>query len=256
MIHDSAVISDGARIGANVTIGAFTVIGEDVTIDEGTWIGPHVIVTGRTRIGRDNRIHQFCSIGDAPQHIAYGGEPTALTIGDNNVIREYCTLNRGTVAGGGETSIGNDNFIMAYVHIAHDCAIENRTIFANGASLAGHVTVGDFAVLGGFTLVHQFCRIGTHSITGVNSVCLKDVAPYLIVAGHNATTHGVNVKGLRRRGFQTPAISELRGAYRTLFRSRLRLEEAIKEVESGGVRSAEVRELVEFLKRSKRGVIR
>lgn len=256
MIHERAVVSPGARLGANVSIGAFSVIGEDVEIQDGSWIGPHVIVTGRTRIGRNNRIHQFCSIGDAPQHIAYGGEPTALTIGDNNVIREYCTLNRGTEAGGGETVIGNDNFIMAYVHIAHDCRIGDRTIFANGASLAGHVVVGDFAVLGGFTLVHQFCRIGTHSITGVNSVCLKDVAPYLIVAGHNATTHGVNVKGLRRRGFDSASIAQLRRAYRTLFRSRRRLEEAIGEVEAGGAGTAQVAELVAFLKTSTRGVIR
>lgn len=256
MIHERAVVAPGARIGANVTVGAFSVIGEDVEIDEGSWIGPYVIVTGRTHIGRNNRIHQFCSIGDAPQHIAYRGEPTALRIGDNNVIREYCTLNRGTVTGGGETVVGNDNFIMAYVHIAHDCRIGNRTIFANGASLAGHVTVGDFAVLGGFTLVHQFCRIGTHSITGVNSVCLKDVSPYLIVAGHNSRTHGVNVKGLRRRGFDSAVIADLRRAYRMLFRSRSRLEDAITEVEAARFESPQVGELTEFLKESARGIIR
>ena len=224
MIHPSAVVESGASLADDVSVGAFSVIGGGVSVGAGTWIGPHVVITGNTRIGADNKIFQFSSIGEQPQHVGYRGEPTGVDIGDRNIIREYCTINRGTEIGGGVTRIGDDNFLMAYVHIAHDCQLGSNSIFANCASLAGHVEVGDYAVLGGFTLVHQFCRVGAHCITGIGSVCLQDVPPYVVAAGNRARPHGINVKGLRRRSFTETEILELKRAYKTVYRSGLSLK--------------------------------
>ena len=201
MIHPSAVIDPAATIGDNVSIGPFCVIGAGVEIGDGTRIGPHVVIDGPTRIGRDNRIYAFCALGGEPQDKKYAGQPTELIIGDRNVIREYCTFNRGTAEDSGITRIGNDNWIMAYVHMAHDCTVGNHTIFANAASLAGHCRVDDYAILGGFTLVHQFCQVGAHAFTAMGSVINRDVPPFVTVAGTYAEPHGINSEGLRRRGY-------------------------------------------------------
>jgi len=227
-----------------------------VVIGDGTWIGPHTVITGRTRIGAENRIYPFCSIGEAPQHLGYRGEPTELHIGNRNIIREYCTINRGTVPGGGATRVADDNFFMAYVHIAHDCQVGSRTIFANCASLAGHVTVGDFAVLGGFTLVHQHCRIGAHCITGIGAVCLQDIPPYIMAAGNRAEPHGINVKGLKRRDFSEADLRDLKRAYRIVYRSGLALADALQALAAEPWESAEVAKFAAFLQTSRRGVIR
>ncbi len=256
MIHPQAIVDPSARVGANVTIGAFSVIGPDVEVGEGTWIGPHVVINGPARIGRDNRIHQFSSLGDAPQHLGYKGEPTRLEIGDRNIVREYCTFNRGTVAGGGVTRLGNDNFIMAYCHLAHDCHVGNNTIFANCASLAGHVTVGDFAVLGGFTVAHQFCRIGAYCMTALGAITFMDIPPYVMASGNPAEPHGLNLRGLKRRGFSDDAIDALRQAYKTLYKSKLKLSEAVERLEKAGKRFPEVQHFVEFIQASERGIIR
>ena len=256
LIDSRAVIEPGASIGENVTVGPFSVISSNVVIGDNTWVGPHVVISGSTRIGRDNRIYQFSSLGEAPQHLGYRGEETVVEIGDENIIREYTTINRGTAEGGGVTRLGNKNFLMAYVHVAHDCTIGSNTIFANCASLAGHVTVDDFAILGGFTLVHQFCRIGAHSITGIGCVCLQDVPPYTVAAGNRAQPHGVNVKGLRRRGFSEGDIVALKRAYKTLYRSGLSLNRAREKMKEHGDDNPTVDELVRFLDFSKRGIIR
>ena len=256
MIHPAAIVDSGARVGANVDIGAYSIIGPDVEIGDDTEIGPHVVIKGHTRIGRENRIFQFCSLGEMPQDKKYAGEPTRLEIGDRNTIREFCTFNLGTVQGGGVTSLGDDNWIMAYVHIAHDCHVGNKTIFANGASLAGHVTVDDLVIFGGFTGVHQFCRIGAHVITAASSLVLQDVPPYLMVAGNTAQPYGIHVEGLRRRGFTSEAITELKRAYRTLYKSGLLLEEAKGKLAEQAKTQPDVQLMVDFLETSKRGIIR
>jgi UDP-N-acetylglucosamine acyltransferase len=256
MIHPTAIVDPGARIGTNVAIGPYSIIGPDVEIGDDTEIGPHVVIKGRTRIGRDNRVFQFCSLGEIPQDKKYTGEPTRLEIGDRNTIREFCTFNLGTVQGGGLTSIGDDNWLMAYVHIAHDCHVGNKTIFANGASLAGHVTVDDFVIFGGFTGIHQFCRIGAHVITAASSLVLQDVPPYLMVAGNTAQPYGIHVEGLKRRGFSSEVITELKRAYRTLYKSGLLLEEAKTKLAEQARTVPDVRPMVDFLESSKRGIIR
>jgi len=256
MIHPTAIVDPGARIGTNVAIGPYSIIGPDVEIGDDTEIGPHVVIKGRTRIGRDNRVFQFCSLGEIPQDKKYTGEPTRLEIGDRNTIREFCTFNLGTVQGGGLTSIGDDNWLMAYVHIAHDCHVGNKTIFANGASLAGHVTVDDFVIFGGFTGIHQFCRIGAHVITAASSLVLQDVPPYLMVAGNTAQPYGIHVEGLKRRGFSSEVITELKRAYRTLYKSGLLLEEAKTKLAEQARAVPDVRPMVDFLESSKRGIIR
>jgi UDP-N-acetylglucosamine acyltransferase len=256
VIHPQALVDPKARIGAGAEIGAFSIIGPDVEIGENTWIGPHVVIHGPTRIGAGNRIYQFCSLGDAPQHTGYKGEPTRLEIGDRNIIREYCTLNRGTVAGGGVTRLGNDNFLMAYCHLAHDCQVGNRTIFANCASLAGHVTVGDYAILGGFTVAHQFCRIGAHCITALGTITFKDIPPYVIASGNPAVPHGINVRGLKRRQFSEEQIQNLRRAYKVLYMSDRQLDEALAQLTDMARSGAEIAPLVEFVRASERGVIR
>jgi UDP-N-acetylglucosamine acyltransferase len=256
LVHPSAVIDAGARLAGDVKVGAYTVIGPHVEIGPGTTVGPHAVITGRTRIGAGNRIWQFVSIGDVPQDKKYGGEPTTLEIGDRNTIREFCTINCGTVQGGGITRVGNDNWIMAYVHIAHDCVIGDRTILANNTQFAGHVPVGDDAILGGFTVVHQFCRIGAHSITALGTIVLQDIPPYVTASGNPARPHGINREGLRRRGFSVDAIAELRRAYKTLYRSGLSLEEARRELAQQASACPEVRVLLEFVSIPGRGIIR
>lgn len=256
MIDERAIIEPGAEIGENVTVGPFSIISGGASIGDDTWIGPHVVISGRTRIGRRNRIYQFSSVGEAPQHLGYAGEDTVVEIGNDNTVREYTTINRGTAEGGGVTRIGDNNFLMAYVHIAHDCIIGCHTIFANCASLAGHVAVNDHAILGGFTLVHQFCRIGAHSITGIGCVCLQDVPPFMVAAGNRAQPHGINVKGLRRREFSEEDIVALKRAYKVLYRSELSLKEARERMRRDSERHPAVGELVEFLGNSERGIIR
>ncbi len=256
MIHPSAIVDPGAKIGANVEIGPFSIIGPHVEIGDNTKIGPHVVIKGHTRVGRDNHIFQFCSLGEIPQDKKYAGEPTRLEIGDRNTIREFCTFNLGTVQDQGVTRIGDDNWLMAYVHIAHDCRVGNKTIFANGASLAGHVIVDDWVIFGGFTGIHQFCRIGAHVITAASSLVLQDVPPYLMVAGNTAQPYGIHVEGLKRRGFTSEAITELKRAYRTLYKSGLLLEEAKGKLAEQARTQPDVQRLVDFLEVSKRGVIR
>lgn len=256
MIHPHALVDSSAKLGRNVHVGAFSIIGPDVEIDEGTWIGPHVVITGPTRIGRENRIYQFSSIGEAPQDLKFGGEATRLEIGDRNTIRESCTFSRGTTGGGGVTRIGNDNFFMAYVHVAHDCHVGDSTIFANNASLAGHVMVGDHAVLGGFTGIHQFCRVGAHCMTGIATISFKDIPPYVLTAGNTAEPHGLNLKGLKRRGFSADTIEALRRAYKTVYKSGLRLEEALSELAGLAGEHKEVATFVDFIRETKRGIIR
>ena len=256
MIHSSAIIEPGARLGAGVEVGPWTIIGADVEIGDNTRIGSHVVIKGPTRIGRDNKIHQFNSIGDDPQDKKFNGEETRLEIGDGNVIREYCTLNRGTVQGGGLTRIGNNNWIMAYVHVAHDCVVGDDTILANGTTLAGHAQVGDHVTLGAFTVVHQFCLIGAHAFSGMGTVILKDVPPYVTVSGNSASPHGLNSEGLRRRGFSSDAIRGLRRAYKAVYKQGLTVEQAIVELAAMESESPEVRSLREFLGVSTRGIVR
>lgn len=256
MIHPTAIVDPGAKIGANVEIGAYSLIGPNVEIGDHTVIGPHAVIKGHTRIGRDNRIFQFCSLGEVPQDKKYAGEPTRLEIGDRNTIREFCTFNLGTIQDGGVTRIGDDNWIMAYVHIAHDCQVGNKTTFANNAQLAGHVTVEDWAILGGYTGVHQFCRVGAHVMTAVGTVILQDVPPYLMAAGNTAQPYGINVEGLKRRGFSADALTALKRAYRTLYKSGLLLEEAKAKLVEEAKAQPDVQRFVDFLQVSKRGIIR
>ncbi|BBP05039.1 acyl-[acyl-carrier-protein]--UDP-N-acetylglucosamine O-acyltransferase [Sulfuriferula plumbiphila] len=256
MIHPSAIIHPGAQLGANVSIGPYAVIGEHVVIGDGTTVGAHTVINGHTLIGRDNHIFQFNSLGEIPQDKKYAGEPTRLEIGDRNTIREFCTFNLGTVQDTGVTRIGNDNWIMAYVHLAHDCQVGDNTIFANNASLAGHVTVGDHAILGGFTGVHQFCKIGAHVMTGISSVVFKDIPPYVMAAGQPAAPHGINAEGLRRRGFSPEALAGLKRAYKTLYREGLTFSEAQQRLAEQAQGIPEVRLLVDFLSQAERGIIR
>ncbi|MDA8093757.1 MAG: acyl-ACP--UDP-N-acetylglucosamine O-acyltransferase [Betaproteobacteria bacterium] len=256
MIHPTALIAPTAKLGEGVTVGPYAVIGPDVEIGRRTSIGAHAVITGHTRIGEDNKIFHFVSLGEAPQDKKYAGEDTRLEIGDRNVIREFCTFNCGTVQDAGVTRIGNDNWIMAYVHIAHDCQIGDHAIFANNASLAGHVHVGDYAVLGGFTLVHQFCRIGAYVITAIASVLFKDVPPYIMAAGNPAKPHGINAEGLKRHAFTPDAIMSIKRAFKTLYRSGLTLAEAKAALSEQQAVSPDLARLTVFLEQSERGIIR
>lgn len=256
MIHATALINPAAQLAADVSVGPYSIIGADVTIGAGTDIGPHVVINGPADIGRENRIFQFASIGDEPQDKKYAGEPTRLEIGDRNTIREFVTINRGTTQDEGVTRIGDDNWIMAYVHIAHDCQVGNQTIFANNASLAGHVSVGDYAILGGFTLIHQFCSIGAHSLSAFGSGISKDVPPYVTVGGSPARAHGLNMEGLRRRGFSDDSRKALRRAYRTLYRESLSLQDALAALREQEKTCAEITILVRFLEQQNRGIVR
>lgn len=256
MIDPSAVVDPSAKIADGVSIGPYSIIGADVEIGEGTEIGPHVVIKGPCRIGKENRIFQFSSIGEEPQDKKYNGEPTLLEIGDRNVIREYCTFNRGTVQDLGYTRMGNDNWIMAYVHIAHDCVVGNNTIFANNATLAGHVNIEDYAILGGACLIHQFCTIGVHSFVGMGSHVAKDVPPYLMISGQPAEPHGLNIEGLRRRGFDRDAIKALRQAYKIVYRSSLTVAKALEQMEELKNQFDEVARFAEFVANSERGIVR
>lgn len=257
MIDPRAVVDPSAQLAPDVTVGPYSIIGADVEIAAGTWIGPHVVIQGPTRIGRENKIYQFSSIGDAPQDKKYGGERTRLEIGDRNTIREFVTINRGTVQDAGLTRLGDDNWIMAYVHVAHDCVIGNRTIFANGASLAGHVHIEDDVVLGGFALVYQFTRLGMHSFCGFACGVNHDVPPYVTVAGYRAEPHGINTEGLRRRGFTDEEIQAIRRAYKAIYRANLRLEEAIEKVREMAAEYPRLQILADFLAApSRNGIVR
>jgi UDP-N-acetylglucosamine acyltransferase len=256
VIHPQAIIDPKANIAPGVSIGAFSIVGPDVTIEEGTWVGPHVVINGPTKIGKNNKIYQFASIGEAPQDKKYAGEPTRLEIGDNNIIRESVTISRGTAQDAGVTRLGNDNLIMAYAHIAHDCQVGNFTVFANSTSLAGHVHVADYVIFGGFTLVHQFCKIGAYCFTAMGSAISKDVPPYLRVAGHMAKPYGLNTEGLKRRGFSSDAIAQLRDAYKILYRSSLTLDQATQRLSEKAETSKEIKHFLDFIKASGRGIIR
>jgi UDP-N-acetylglucosamine acyltransferase len=255
-IHPTAIVHPAARLGSGLAIGAYSLIGEHVQIGDGTWIGPHVVITGHTRIGCDNRIFQFCSLGEEPQDKKYANEATGLEIGDRNTIREFCTFNRGTVQGTGMTRLGDDNYMMAYVHLAHDCRVGNYTTFTNNASLAGHVQVADYAGLGGFTSVHQFVRVGAYSFTALGTVLAQDLPPYILAAGNVAKPYGLNRRELKRRGFSEQAILALKRAYRLVFRSGLTLNEAKARVEPLAQGSPEVRAFLDFISTRGRGIIR
>ena len=256
MIHKSVIISETAKISDNVEIGPFSIIGDHVEIGEGTRIDSHVVINGPTIIGSENHIYQFASIGDDPQDKKYRGEPTRLKIGNRNTIREYCTISRGTAQDKSLTTIGDDNWIMAYVHIAHDCQVGNNIIFANSATLAGHVHVGDWAIFAGFTGAHQFCHIGAHSFIGMNSLTNKDIPAYTMASGQPVTPRGVNTEGLKRRNFSSEEINNIKNAYRILYRSELTLAEAISELEKLVENQPELLIFLESLKQSDRGIIR
>lgn len=254
MIDKTAVIDPSAKIASNVHIGPYSVIGPDVEIGEGTWIGPHVVIQGPTRIGRDNKIFQFASLGEMPQDLKFNGERTFLEMGDRNVVREFCTFNRGTIQDKGITKIGSDNLFMAYVHIAHDCQIGNHVVFSNNASLAGHVTVADHVILGGFSGVFQFCRVGAHSFVSTNSVVIKDVPPFVKVSGYYAKPYGLNTVGLQRRGFTENVIAELRQAYKVIYRNGLTVAKALEELQK--MTTPEIRDLIQFIETSNSGIVR
>jgi UDP-N-acetylglucosamine acyltransferase len=284
-IHPSAIVDTGAELAADVEVGPYAVIGPQVVLGEGTTVGPHAVIEGPTHIGRHNRIHAHATLGGAPQDKKYRGEPTRLEVGDGNTFRECVTVNRGTVQDGGVTRIGRDNWVMAYVHIAHDCLVGDHTILANTTNLAGHVQIGDWVILGGCSQVHQFCKIGAHAMTGVSTVVLHDIPPFVMASGNTAQAHGMNTEGLRRRGFSAPSLAALRQAYKTLYRSGLTLQQA-REALSEQVRTLQTTEapqagaslpspeglatealaglepaqavgvLVEFLARVERGIVR
>jgi UDP-N-acetylglucosamine acyltransferase len=256
MIDSRAVIDPGAVLAEDVEVGAFSVIGADVEIGPGSVIGPHVVIKGPTRIGRDNQIFQFASIGDAPQDKKYAGEPTRLEIGDRNIIREYATVNRGTAQDRGVTTIGNDCLLMAYTHVAHDCVLEDNVIMSNAASLGGHVHIGEWAILSGFALVHQFCHVGAHAFLGMNSAVARDVPPYVLVSGSPAEPHGINSKGLSRRGFSEASIQMIKRSYKVLYKSGLRLEEARQRLAEMALEHQQLACMVEFLADSHRGIVR
>ncbi len=257
MIDSRAEIHPEAQIDPNVSIGPWSVIEKNVSIGEGTVIGAHVVIQGPTKIGKHNQIFQFASIGAAPQDKKYAGEDTLLEIGDHNVIREFTTLNRGTIQGGGITKIGNDNLLMAYTHIAHDCTIHNHTILANYVGLAGHVTIEDWAILGGFVGIHQFCTIGAHAFIGDCSKITQDVLPYLMVAGgENPKPYGLNTTGLRRRGFTDEMISGLKKAYSIIFRQNLTTPDALLELEKLFPLYPVIQPFIDDIKKSTRGFLR
>jgi UDP-N-acetylglucosamine acyltransferase len=259
-IHATAIIDPAAELAADVTVGPYAVIGAKVKIGEGTTVGAHAVLEGPMTIGRDNRIHPHASLGGAPQDMKYRGEPTQLVIGDRNTIREFCTFNRGTVQDGGVTRIGDDNWIMAYVHIAHDVQLGNRTILANNATLAGHVHIGDWVIVGGLTGVHQFCHVGAHAMTGFQSHVSQDVPPYMMASGNPLAVRGFNVEGLRRRGFTPERIAQVKQMHRLIYRDGLTLEAATASVTAllGALPEgdADVQAMLDFLAASTRGIAR
>ncbi len=255
-IHPSSLVEAGAVIGAGVHIGPFCCVGANVEIGEGTVLKSHVVVNGHTRIGRDNQIYQFASVGEANQDKKYHGESTRTEIGDRNVIRESVTIHRGTVQDTGVTRIGNDNLLMINAHIAHDCVVGNSCIFANNATLAGHVEVGDFAIVGGMSAIHQFCRIGPHVMLGGGSIVVQDVPPFVMAQGNHASPFGVNIEGLKRRGFEKPVLHAIRNAYKLVFRSGKTMDEVRPELAVLAEAHPEVQIFVAFLANSTRGIIR
>ncbi|MDN3543871.1 acyl-ACP--UDP-N-acetylglucosamine O-acyltransferase [Kinneretia asaccharophila] len=260
MIHATAIVDPKAELDSSVTVGPYTVIGAGVRIGAGTSVGPHCVIEGPTTVGRDNKIFQFASLGAAPQDKKYAGEPTQLIVGDRNTIREFCTMNRGTVQDDGITALGDDNWIMAYVHLAHDCKVGNRVIMANNAQLAGHVHVGDWAILGGFTAVHQFVHIGAHSMTGLGSILFQDLPPFIMAAGNTAEARSFNLEGLKRRGFTPEQLNAVKQMYRLLYRRGLTVDQA--QIEMAGLQAShpEARDtiqlMLDFLKTATRGIIR
>jgi UDP-N-acetylglucosamine acyltransferase len=259
-IHPTAIVDSKAQLDGTVEIGPYTIVGPHVTIGAGTVIGPHVVIDGHTTIGRDNRFFQFSSIGAPPQDKKYAGEPTRLEVGDRNTIREFCTFNTGTAQDAGVTRLGNDNLILAYVHLAHDCQVGSHTIFSNNATLAGHVHVGDHAILSGFAAIHQFCRIGAHAFIGMNTSLTQDVPPFVLLAGNPAAAHGINIEGLKRRGFSRDRIGALRDAYKLIYKSGLTLEAAkaalVQEEANRPYAADDLRLMREFMDGSSRGIAR
>jgi len=256
LIHPSAIIDPGAVLADDVEVGPFAVIGPEVEIGRGTRVGPHAVIKGPSVIGEDNRIFQFASVGEDPQDKKYDGERTHLIMGDRNVVRESATIHRGTVQDCGETRIGSDNLLMAYTHVAHDCIIGDHVIMANAASLGGHILVEDWAILGGFTIVHQFCRIGAHSFSAMGSVVAKDIPPYVTIDGHPAVPRGINTEGLRRRSFSTESIAAIRRAYRLLYLSGMKLDDAVAAIGKLADDHAEVRCMADFVANSRRSIVR
>jgi UDP-N-acetylglucosamine acyltransferase len=256
VIHKTALVAKTAEISDDVSIGAYSIIGDGVRIGRGSRIASHVVINGPTTIGEDNRIYQFCSIGDDPQDKKFTGESTRLEIGNRNTIREYCSINRGTGQDQGMTSVGDDNWILAYVHIAHDCRVGNNTIFSNNATLAGHVHVGDWVIFAGFSGAHQFCRVGAHSFLGMFAGTSQDVPAYTLVAGQPATVRGINAEGLKRRNFSPQQISNIKNAYRIVYRKGLKLTDAIREVEELAKTQPEIGIFAQSLHTSDRGLLR
>lgn len=257
MIHKSAIIHPSAEIGSDVSIGPYSVIGEKVHIDSGNIIGSHVVIDGPTKIGENNKLYQYCSIGADPQDKKFHGESNSiLEIGCNNVFREFVSINRGTENGGGKTIMGDNNWIMAYVHVAHDCIIGNDIVLANNATLAGHVTIDDYVILGGFTAIHQFCRIGSYSFSAGHSFITKDVPPYLFVSGNTAKPYGLNREGLKRHNFDNDVIKLLRKSYKIMYRNGLSLKDSLSELKIMSTDSKEVENLYSFIVRSKRGIVK
>ena len=256
MIHEQAIIEEGAQIGKNVTIGPWTYISKDVVIGDNCHISSNVVINGPTRIGKGNRIFQFASIGEDCQDLKYAGEATELVIGDNNTFRECCTIHRGTIQDQGLTSIGSNNLFMAYTHVAHDCMVGDHCIMANNASIAGHVHVGDYAILGGMSGIHQFCHIGAHSFIAANSLVVKDVPPYIMASGDGAKPFGLNSEGLKRRGFSAEVISAIKKAYRIIYRQNLTIDQALEKIGNELPKSAELQSFIDFIKSSNRGIIR
>jgi UDP-N-acetylglucosamine acyltransferase len=256
MIHSTAIISESAVIADDVQVGPYSIIGDHVEIAGGSRIDSHVVINGPTKIGKDNHIYQFASIGDDPQDKKYANESTRLVIGDRNTIREFCTISRGTTQDAGETLIGDDNWIMAYCHIAHDCVVGNKTIMANNATLAGHVHLGDWAICGGFSGVHQFCRIGPHAFLGMTCTVSRDVPAYTLVAGDPAVPKGINSEGLKRRDFSSEQIRNIKNAYRLVYRKGIKLAEAIERIEAVVDEQPELAIFLDSLRSSKRGLTR
>ena len=255
-IHSKAIVDPKAQLADDVVVGPFSVIGPEVTIDHGTVVGPHVIMKGPTRIGKRNRIFQFASVGEDCQDKKYRGEKTELEIGDDNVIREGVTLHRGTVQDRGITRVGSGNLFMCYVHVAHDCLIGNQIVMANNTAIAGHVHVGDGVILGGGTLVHQFCRIGAYAMTAAGTVLLQDIPAFVTCSGNRAEAHGMNVEGMRRRGVDADVINQLREAYKTVYRRGLTIDQAISELAQDSIDCLELTTFLESLKSSQRGIVR
>lgn len=253
-IHPTAIIEDGANIHPSVNIGPYSIINKNVSIDENTTIGSHVVIDGITTIGKNNNIFSHNSIGQAPQDKKYNKEDTKLKIGDSNTIREFCTINTGTIQDNGITEIGSNNWIMAYVHIAHDCVVANNVILANNSALAGHVEIGDYSILGGFTLVHQFCKIGSHIMSAVGTKVFKDIPDFLMVHGEKASPSGLNIEGLKRRGFSSDELNELKKAYKIIYRDNNTADEALKILSHS--KNKNINKLIEFIKSSKRGIVR